>query len=98
MKITNKWRKKAEMYKMMRKGIHDSLDFSEKAAQAMFDYESGGGMPPEKNNGYKVGKMWLNWQITEWKKDIKSGLLFVSELYKDSSLPKWFLDSIDFYS
>lgn len=41
-------------------------------------------------NGYAVGKKWMNVQIEMWKTDIRSGILFRYEL--EEHYPKWFLD------
>ena len=43
----------------------------------------------EKENGYAVGKKWMNVHIEMWKKDIQQGILFRFELEKD--YPKWFI-------
>lgn len=45
-------------------------------------------------NGYAIGKIWKDFFVTEWKRDIKKGLLFVWELYMDKRYPRWWLDKI----
>ena len=97
MKITKSYRKMADVYKLFAKSF-GNLDFSEKALQVMFEFESRGNGKIEidcfsaTNNGYAVGKKWLNVMVSMWKEDIKSGLFNKKELYKD--FPKWWLDKI----
>lgn len=43
-----------------------------------------------KANGFAVGKKWMNVTLEMWKEDIRSGILFRTELEED--YPKWFLD------
>jgi len=101
-KITDRWRKQSEVYKIFVKDKENKLDFSEKAAQAMFDFESSGTGQIEidcfstSNNGYAVGKKWLNVFVSMWKEDIENGLLFKSELYEDPVFANvhWWLDEI----
>lgn len=45
-------------------------------------------------NGYAIGKIWKDWQVTEWKDSINKRLLFVFELYEDDIWPKWWLGKI----
>lgn len=59
----------------------------------LFNSESCG-TPVSDNNGYALGKKWMNVTIAMWKEDIKHGLLFKEELYEDGNYPHWWLDSI----
>lgn len=59
----------------------------------MFNSESYG-TKVQQNNGYLVGKHWLNVTVSCWKEDILLGTLFVKELYDDENFPEWWLDSI----
>ena len=84
----------AEMYK--RFAIDEpGMDFSEEAAQAMFDYESEGhgdlslSIFSNTRNGYAIGKHWMDVTISMWKEDLVFGTLTKQELIQD--YPKWFL-------
>lgn len=59
----------------------------------LFNHESFG-TDISSNNGYALGKKWMDVQITMWKEDIQKGLLFTSELYDDPLFPHWWLDRI----
>ena len=69
------------------------LDFSDQAKIDLFNHESYG-TPISQNNGYFVGKKWLNVQVTVWKEDIRDGILLKRELYEEPKFPHWWLDSI----
>lgn len=71
------------------------LDWSEDAKLQLFLQETfGKKFEVEDNNGWLVGKKWMNVTVAMWKEDIELGLLRRSELYEDESLPNWWLDSI----
>jgi len=107
--MTEQWRKKAEIYKIFGepeinmwtgKPFHKRPDFSEKAAQKMYEYETYGkgelkstifGVP---DNGYFIGKKLMNITLAMWKEDIENGLLAKFELYEDETLPNWWLDEV----
>ena len=96
---TKKWWKMAAIYAHF-SGTGD-WDFSDEAAQAMFDYESKGTRLSDKTslgkyNGFLVGKRWMDLTITEyWIPDLFEGkTLFAHDLCNDPSLPKWFLDKV----
>ena len=59
----------------------------------MFDHESHG-TKVEANNGFKVGKQYLNVQVSAWREDLRDGLLTKGELYADPAFPKWWLDAV----
>jgi len=46
------------------------------------------------NNGFYIGKKWLNVFVDMWKEDLKKGFLFKFELYEDPDLPDWWLDKV----
>jgi hypothetical protein len=68
-------------------------DFSDQALIELFNHESYG-TPLSPNNGYALGKKWLNVHVAMWKEDIRDGFLFKKELYDDPKFPHWWLDSI----
>lgn len=80
MRIKQKYRKKAELYKHFARQWEAVLDFSEDALVECFEWESHGKKLTSKNNGYACGKGWLDVNITMWKEDIKAGLLHPDEL------------------
>lgn len=56
------------------------LDYSEEAAVECLLWESNGKPLERSNNGYVIGKGWLDVQLTMWREDLKQGLLFLTEL------------------
>ena len=46
------------------------------------------------NNGYLLGKKWMNVAVAQWKEDIADCQLFKFELYNDLKYPHWWLDNI----
>jgi len=83
-------------------GESQGLDYSESAASEMYRYESTGrgdlksgvfhGAPSGKLNGYAVGKHWMDATVKMWREDLRSLLLFRSEL--EQEFPAWFLDRV----
>ena len=98
--MTERWRKMSEIYKIFAKGWNN-LDFSEKAAEEMFQWESKGegdlkqGIFSKggKYNGYAVGKHWMDVMVKMWKEDMGK-YIFKFELYEDSKYPHWWLDEV----
>lgn len=93
-KISKKWWNTAEAYKYFAQGF-GNLDFSDEAAQNMYNYESQGKPLIKYNelqengmyNGYAVGKHWMDVTLTMWKEDISDGILLKVELLEDSEIP-----------
>lgn len=53
------------------------LDWSEEAALALHEYESRGVGVLSAENGYAIGKRWIDWQIQEWSialSDVSDGI------------------------
>jgi hypothetical protein len=67
-KITNRYRKQAEKYKYHARSWKHILDFSEDALQKCFMWETHG-KEYNPNNGYMVGKGWLDVNTTMIKED-----------------------------
>jgi hypothetical protein len=82
----------AGIYKRFAVDYKDA-DFSHEAACAMYLHESIGAPQPDQNNGYLLGKKWMDVTIAAWREDILSMGLFVSELIEDG-YPEWFLNQI----
>jgi len=51
-------------------------------------------LPGQKLNGFAIGKKWATVTVEMWKKDIKDGLLFESELYREGKYPSEWLDEV----
>ena len=83
----------AEIYRKFGECMSSKLNFDGDALLSLYNHESYG-TPLSPNNGYAIGKQYLNVQVTMWREDITSGLLFKHELYADESLPHWWLDSV----
>jgi hypothetical protein len=82
----------SELYKVFAAGWSDSLDFSDEALLSLYNHESYGvALTPQ--NGFAVGKQYLNLQVTMWREDIRRGWIFKHELYEDPKFPHWWLDS-----
>lgn len=83
----------AEVYRFFAKDWEHLCDFSDQAMVDMFNSESYG-IKCQSNNGFLLGKKWLNVTVAAWKEDIAEGNLFLFELYEDPNLPNWWLDSV----
>ena len=87
----------AEMYKRFAVDFQFA-DFSEKAKEDMYLFESKGTpLPAGIENGYALGKKWMDVTIAMWREDLKSGILFRHELLDNSQgdgYPEWFLTKI----
>lgn len=91
--LSNKFLRKAEIYKIFSTQWESLFDFSDAMLIELFNHESYG-MPISKNNGYALGKKWMDVHVAMWKEDIANGLLFKFELYEDEKFPRWWLDQI----
>lgn len=89
---SHKWRQMAEVYRFFAKD-YPNLDYSDKAALAMFKYESKGGPSPGFQNGFYTGKHWMDATVKMWLEDLGT-ILFEFELYADPDLPNWWLDKV----
>lgn len=88
--MTSSWRKKARLYKQF--DFHPEIpkDYSEQAAEQMFQYESTGKCNLSSTlfhhgnvNGYYYGKRWMDWQISAWREGIRQRLFNKFELWED---------------
>ena len=95
MKLGKKFKKMIPLYEMFAKEFASAdIDFSDKAKEAMYLYETYGEGFVDERNGYFLGKKILNLQVTSWKEDMKNGLLYFEELYNDPNYPHWRLNSV----
>ncbi len=90
--------KMCEIYVLFADGFGD---FSEKAKQEMYDYETYGKgelqteiFTDKEPNGYAHGKKYMDVTVAMWIEDILDGYLQVGEIYKDPKYPRWWLDKI----
>lgn len=83
----------SEVYRIFAKEWEHCLDFSDEMLIELFNGESYGTYVSPKN-GFAHGKKWLSLNVSMWKEDIASGLLFKYELYDDGTFPHWWLDSV----
>lgn len=90
MTITKRWWAKAAVYRAAYRLVHPQAqaDFSDEAAQAMFDYESSGAGRPDGifqhgDNGYALGKKALDLMLAEWRDGAARGLVMYPELKDD---------------
>lgn len=83
----------AEVYRHFGQDWKNCADFSDTALIELYNHESyGTAVSP--NNGFLIGKKWLNVTVAMWKEDLEQKLLFKSELYADPNFPHWWLDSV----
>lgn len=84
-------------------GEGEQFDFSEQSAIEQYLYETKGIgdlkinlFNGKKLNGYSIGKHWMDVTVKMWKEDLKTGLLFKSELYNDPDFKEfhWWLDKV----
>lgn len=104
MKISRRWIRKAEIYKIFARPWKHVCAFTEIDAIALYKYESGLGGDisidtfNQSANGYAVGKKWCDVQVSAWLNDFKSNRTFarlcLERLYQDKTFPEWWLDSI----
>lgn len=87
--MTRRWRRIGEIYRRFAKDWN--ADFSESAANEMFLHESRG-LAVAPDNGYALGKKWMDVTVSMWREDLAIGLLARSELEAD--YPQWFLDRV----
>lgn len=93
MKPSKKWLRMATLYRRFAIDFKFA-DFSDEAAADMFAWESQGvPIPNNIENGFAMGKKWMDVTISAWLEDIKKGLLFAQELL-DDGYPEWFLRKI----
>ena len=81
------------IYKHFSKGL-DNQNYDDSMLLQMYQYESTGKGQCDANNGYYLGKKYLNLAVSMWKEDLLKGTLFLFELYEDTGLPNWWLDKV----
>lgn len=90
--VSKKFRRMSELYFHFASGF-DRLDFSDESLLSLYNHESYG-TELNQNNGFAVGKKYLNVQVSMWREDLIRGWICKSELYEDGKYPEWWLDSV----
>lgn len=91
--VSNKFKRMSELYRYFAVSMSSKLDFSDVALLSLYNHESyGTSLSP--NNGFAVGKQYLNLQVTMWREDLRRGWLAKHELHEDPIFPHWWLDSV----
>ncbi len=100
MNVSKRWLKSATLYKFFAR-TYSGLDFSDAAAEAMYDYETYGKgyvsyaeKVDGKYNGYAVGKHLMDVQLAMWREDLNNVFMLTKhELFTDPDLEeiRWFL-------
>ena len=83
----------SEVYKHFSKDWKHCLDYSEESMLELY-YSESYGDECSYDNGFYIGKKYLNLTVAMWKEDISKGYLFKNELYEDYNLPDWWLDKV----
>lgn len=84
----------SNVYKHFSKDWQHILDYSDESLLELYISESYGDVQCSTDNGYYIGKKYLNLTIAMWKEDIIKGTLRKYELYDDPNLPNWWLDKV----
>lgn len=82
-----------EIYRLFAKDWEHCQSFTDTDMVILFNHESYG-HPLNQNNGFALGKKWLNVTLAMWLEDIALGTLFKFELYEDGKFPHWWLDKV----
>jgi hypothetical protein len=83
----------SELYRHFGSPMASSLDFSDEALISLYNAESYG-TSCSLNNGFAIGKKFLNLQVTAWQEMLREGTLAKFELYEDPAFPHEWLDSV----
>lgn len=99
MRPSKRWLKTAEVYKHFSRAATETgfvCDFSEQAALEMFVFESQGKGRVARDNGFAIGKKWLDVTLASWLDDLNASppMLRAFELYGDPEIPNWWLDKV----
>jgi hypothetical protein len=86
----------SNIYKLF--GYESSYDYSGQSLQECFESESLGERIDisQTNNGYIIGKHWMDVTVKMWRQDIQQGILFKFELYEYEKFKDyhWWLDRV----
>lgn len=69
------------------------LDFSDTALVALYENETFGRGKVAPDNGFAVGKKWMDVTLAQWREDMWR-TLWPWELYADAAFPHWWLDRV----
>ena len=93
-KLTGKFIRMCEVYKLFSHDWKDICDYDDDCRRELNVYESTGKGECRWNNGYYIGKKYMDVTVKMWREDIKLGTLFVHELYEGDKYPSWWLDKV----
>lgn len=82
------------VYRLFSKDWEHICDYSEESMRELNLQESHGLGLCKCNNGYYIGKRYMDVTVKMWREDIRDGILFKSELYEDEKYPHWWLDKV----
>lgn len=94
-KISSKFKKISEIYRIFSKEWEDTLNFDEQSLLEMYKNETFG--TPVSNithNGFYIGKRWMDVHVKMWKEGLKEGNITRKELYEDGKYPEWWLKKV----
>ncbi len=91
--LSQRYLRMAPLYKLFGTGWTNYHLFTDEKLIELFNNESYGTKLSE-NNGFALGKRWLNVNVAMWIEDNNKGELCKIELYQDERFPHWWLDSI----
>lgn len=83
-----------EVYRLFAQDWAHCQSFTDDDIVALFNHESYGLPINNRNNGFALGKKWLNVTLAMWLEDIRDGILVKRELYEDGKFPHWWLDKV----
>ena len=91
--MSPKFKKMCEIYLIFAQDWKDCCDFSLESKEELFQHETYG-KEISSNNGFYVGKKYLNLSVNMWREDIKYGFLSKKELFQDGKFPSWWLNKV----
>lgn len=97
MKISKKYKQISELYKIFANDWNEYYSFDDESMLEMYKHETYG-TPISENNGYRLGKKWMDVTVSMWIEDIVLGNLTKHELYIDGRFPKEWLDKVLLFS
>ena len=83
------------IYEFFARHWKDCLNFDDTALLELYEFESMGKGSISPDNGFAVGKKWMDVAVAQWREDMWR-TLWPWELYEDPDLlvPDWWLDKV----
>jgi hypothetical protein len=92
--VSPKFKKKALLYKHFG-SLFGKFDFSDESMLSLFNHESYGTELNRSDNGFAIGKKWLNWHITNWKQGLVEGSITRYDLLFDVPNVEGYKEMVD---